>query len=74
MFVDAVAVLEVESKNVVKRFGPMRLDVWRRKRDEYLRVMQERKDKRRKTWVSGLMTSGVMHVHGTIGMCVGGGM
>ena len=52
MFADAVAVLEVESKNVVKRFAPMRLDVWRQKRDEYLRVLQERKDKTRKAWVS----------------------
>ena len=51
MFADAVAVLEVESKNVVKRFGPRRLDIWRQKRDEYLRVLQERKDKRRKHWV-----------------------
>lgn len=54
MFADAVAVLEVEGKNVVKRFAPQRLEVWKNKRDEYLRVFQEGKDRRRKEWVSGV--------------------
>lgn len=54
MFADAVAVLEVEGKNVVKRFAPRRLEVWKKKRDEYLRVVQEGKDRRRKQWVSGV--------------------
>lgn len=52
MFADAVAVLEVEGKNVVKRFAPQRLEVWKKKRDEYLQVVQEGKDRRRKQWVS----------------------
>lgn len=69
MFVDAVAALEVESKNVVKRFGPRRLDIWRQKRDEYLRVLQEGKDKRRKQWVGGVLTNRVMCMLAHACMC-----
>ena len=51
MFVDAVVMMEVSSANVIKRFGPGRLDNWKEKRDGYLQELQQRKDNRRKAWV-----------------------
>ena len=51
MFVDAVVMMEVSTANVVKRFGPGRLENWKKKRDNYLHELQQRKDKKRKAWV-----------------------
>ena len=57
MFPDAVVIMEVTSQNVVKRFGPGRLRIWREKKDNYLKTMKERKDCRFKIWVSEVIVN-----------------